>query len=111
MSSGEELRRRGGDMNEAEKAERAWMLDLPVDEFEALTHYRVVSMRDDIPEFVGTDPGGITPWTVACEMGWLENDPQAVFELSLVYQVILELVSEGVLAYRGGLLRTPSGGT
>lgn len=64
-------------------------------------HREWMSMRSSIPEFVrGED--GVTAYTVACEMGWCDAGAE---ELQLVYEVLLELVVEGVLTYREHLLR------
>lgn len=87
--------------------QREWMLNLSEREIAGLTQHRAMCMRSDIPAFVRTDPGGITPHTVACEMGWIEDEAGAAEEIELVYQVILELVAEGTLVYREGLLRLP----
>lgn len=85
--------------------EDEWMRGLSPSAQKGLAEYRIMCMRGDILAFVGRDPGGITPYTVTCEMGWvMTDDMDAVNELHTIYGVILELVQAGKLVFRDGLL-------
>lgn len=90
-----------------DEAEWAWMEGLSDCQRSDLNQYRAMSMRTDIPNFVRGEGGGVTPYTVACEMGWVEHEQGSCSELQLVYEVILDLVAGGDLVYRDHLLYPP----
>lgn len=72
-------------------------------------HYRAVAMLADVVDFVTREGGGVSAYTVACEMGWVESDP--ITELRLVYEVVLDLVGRGELRYVEHLLYPPENAT